>query len=129
MAVLKTTSPTARPGAPTESPSNTVPSSRARIAGWVTGVASAAVILPAPPALRRLQQSTNTVGTGPCWRKVPDGESGRAVILPGRGHARQRNCLADQVAERISACGTSRQLLCGVQGAASEDVAVGRPVD
>src|SRR5690606_6651980 len=39
MAVLNTTSPTERPGAPTEMPSNTVPSSRARIAESVTGVA------------------------------------------------------------------------------------------
>src|SRR5690606_23095044 len=39
MAVLNTTSPTERPGAPTDSPSNTVPSSSARIAGWVTGFA------------------------------------------------------------------------------------------
>src|SRR6478735_7119687 len=39
MAVLNTTSPTDRPGAPTEMPSKTVPSSRARIAGWVTVLA------------------------------------------------------------------------------------------
>ena len=39
MAVLNTTSPTDRPFAPTETPSNTVPSSRTRIAVWVTGFA------------------------------------------------------------------------------------------
>src|SRR5690606_41989255 len=39
MAVLNTTSPTDSPGAPTETPSNTVPSSRTRIAVWVTGFA------------------------------------------------------------------------------------------
>src|SRR5690606_33532671 len=39
MAVLNTTSPIDRPGAPTDTPSNTVPSSRTRIAVWVTGFA------------------------------------------------------------------------------------------
>jgi len=34
MAVLKTTSPTVTPSAPIDSPRNTVPSARARMAGW-----------------------------------------------------------------------------------------------
>src|SRR5688572_25498004 len=42
MAVLNTTSPAERPGAPAEMPSKIVPSSSARIAGWVTGIALAA---------------------------------------------------------------------------------------
>src|SRR4249919_4027136 len=42
MAVLNTTSPTERPGAPAEMPSKIVPSSSARIAGSVTGIALAA---------------------------------------------------------------------------------------
>src|SRR6187549_2168076 len=41
MAVLNTTSPTAKPGAPTEMPSKTVPSSRARMALSITGIALA----------------------------------------------------------------------------------------
>src|SRR4249919_123101 len=41
MAVLNTTSPTAMPGAPTEMPSKTVPSSRARMALSITGIALA----------------------------------------------------------------------------------------
>src|SRR5690606_41544025 len=47
MAVLNTTSPIDRPGAPTDTPSNTVPSSRTRIAVWVTGFAYAGLQKPA----------------------------------------------------------------------------------
>src|SRR5690606_819340 len=68
MAVLNTTSPTDRPGAPTEAPSNTVPSSRTRIAVWVTGFAYV-----------RLQK---TAGAG--GNRSGSGGIRRAGMIPGR---------------------------------------------
>src|SRR5690606_35392737 len=70
MAVLNTTSPTDRPVAPTETPSNTVPSSRTRIAVWVTGFAyvrlqkTAGAVLDRSGGVR-YQASENDTGTGP----------------------------------------------------------------
>lgn len=81
--------PTDRPGAPTDSPSNTVPSSRTRIAAWVTGIS---LWLPRGlPKSRlrfteiRLQKSADVrSGTGPAFviRRV------RIVALPGRSRQR-----------------------------------------
>src|SRR4249919_682445 len=59
MAVLNTTSPTDRPGAPTETPSKIVPSSSARMAGRVTGFALMGE-WPLAAENRRLQQSTDS---------------------------------------------------------------------
>src|SRR5690606_1264532 len=74
MAVLNTTSPTERPGAPTEMPSNTVPSSRARIAESVTGVAYVG-----------LQKTADSVRDRPEARGI-----GRAGMIPAPARRRQR---------------------------------------
>src|SRR3546814_18233326 len=73
MAVLNTTSPTDRPGAPTEIPSNTVPSSSARIAVSVTGFAYVG-----------LQKTTDSVRDRPEARGIR-----RAGMIPARRLSRQ----------------------------------------
>src|SRR3546814_17011807 len=73
MAVLNTTSPTERPGAPTDSPSNTVPSSSARIAGWVTGI-----------RLRRVAENRR-YGAGPSggeWYQASGNDTGSTADPP-----------------------------------------------
>src|SRR3546814_16952097 len=73
MAVLNTTSPTDRPGAPTEIPSNTVPSSSARIAVSVTGFAYVG-----------LQKTTDSVRDRPEARGIR-----RTGMIPARRLSRQ----------------------------------------
>src|SRR5690606_650877 len=114
MAVLNTTSPTDRPGAPTESPSNTVPSSRTRIAGWVTGGSPTS-------GCRR-----------PPERAEPSGGEGirRAGMILARGprrqwkRARARLRRLQQVLDAVEPRIASRQPRRHVQRPAGEHVAV-----
>src|SRR5688500_1996737 len=93
MAVLNTTSPTERPGAPAEMPSKIVPSSSARIAGSVTGIALAAGGLTppgrqradSPSGKRRLQQTADSGWTGPAGGVQASGNcSGDAPDTPAQ---------------------------------------------
>src|SRR5690606_27522376 len=74
MAVLNTTSPMARPGAPVEMPRKTVPSSSTRIADSVKGIAYVG-----------LQKAADASGLG-------SGQEGirRARMIPARATPRQR---------------------------------------
>src|SRR5690606_17574138 len=114
MAVLNTTSPTDRPGAPTESPSNTVPSWRTRIAGGGTG------------------GSPTSGCRSPPERAEPSGGEGirRAGMIPARGlprqwkRARARLRRLQQVPDAVEPRIATRQSRGHVQRAAGEHVAV-----
>src|SRR5690606_32607278 len=124
MAVLKTTSPTARPGAPTESPSNTVPSASARIAGWVTwGFAYVG-----------LQETAGTARNRP--EAIGIRRAGMIAGGPrGRHRGADRWSAADpgsalqEVGHPVLAGRAPRQPARGMEGAADEHVAAGRTVD
>src|SRR5690606_1392471 len=132
MAVLNTTSPTERPGAPTEMPSKMEPSSRARIAGWVTGFALDAGKAgpgPAAPPFRGLQQAADAVDRS--------GKQGlrRAGILAAscRGSQRRPPPHGRDSAQQVGQAKPSRWPAGNapgrMQGPAGEDVPVGRAVD
>src|SRR5690606_14567307 len=99
MAVLNTTSPTDWPEAPTEMPSNTVPSSRTRIAVSVTGVAYVG-----------LQETAGALVGRP-----EAGRFRRARMIPARGIRRQHqlpvSCRSEQVAQAVAACRATAQAL------------------
>src|SRR5699024_6439464 len=111
-----TTSPTARPGAPTESPSNTVPSSSARIAGWVTwgfayvGLQEAGCTK--PPARCGTVRGLRCQASGNGTRKR----------LPAPASAQQ-------VGHPVPARGAPGEPLRGVKGAVGEDIAARGAVD
>src|SRR5690606_10794481 len=117
MAVLNTTSPTERPGAPMETPAKTVPSSSARIAGGVTGGRLGGVARHRRPGIGRpggkvVQASGNDTGADP-------GAPARYV------NAR----LLEQVAQAPGTGAAAAQAHGGVQCAAREHVAVGGAMD
>src|SRR6187397_1062644 len=98
MAVLNTTSPTAKPGAPTEMPSKTVPSSRARMALSITGIALAGGSRPRAAADREpgkagleregIQASGNFSRKGP--KKKRPARAGRFGAAGERGSVAER---------------------------------------
>src|SRR5690606_12821509 len=124
MAVLNTTSPTDRPGAPREMPSSTVPSSSARIAVSVTGFAYVG-----------LQKTTDSVRDRPEARGIR-----RAGMIPARRRSRHSSrdtsgtgkreiSGSKQVAKALDARRSPVTRPRVVHGAAGEDVSVHRPVD
>src|SRR5690606_3836781 len=147
MAVLNTTSPTDRPFAPTETPSNTVPSSRTRIAVWVTGFAyvrlqkTAGAVLDRSGGMRN-QASENDTGPRPL---APDGNiAGTEWVagcpLPFRRRLDRvaRTCSAarrpgitraEQVAHPVQPRPAPGKAAGGMQRTTREDVAVGCTVN
>src|SRR5690606_13163360 len=135
MAVLNTTSPTARPLAPTDSPSNTVPSSRTRIAGWVTSFAFRWRSPVAGPARGGLQKTADWHLSGPGMggnRRagiVPaTPPKGNAAVHAANGFARRSALAEKQVAQGVQARWAARQRGGRLQRAAGEDVAAGGAV-
>src|SRR5690606_20020016 len=132
MAVLNTTSPTERPGAPMETPSKREPSSRARIAGWVTGFA-----LDAEKAgpLRLRNPPAGCSRTRARWEPVRETGLRRARILAAPGQLRQRKPrfrqlgLKQQFDEPVAPRGTAGDPARRVQRPTRENIAVGGPVD
>src|SRR5690606_22668581 len=111
MAVLNTTSPTDRPVAPTETPSNTVPSSRTRIAVWVTGFAyvrlqkTAGAVLDRSGGVR-YQASENDTGTGPLAPDEP--WAGTDRFAPARCDSRATGGLAGPMPARFRGARATR---------------------
>src|SRR5690606_4109776 len=116
MAVLNTTSPTDWPEAPTEMPSNTVPSSRTRLAVSVTGFAYVGL---QDTAEVRFAQS------GGMGNQASGNDTGTAPATPARRDIPE----SEQVLQAVPSGRAARETGRGVQRATREDVAVGRPVD
>src|SRR5690606_3719539 len=128
MAVLNTTSPTREPGAPTETPSNTVPSSSARIAGWFTGdrlgwgnPGFAGCKPTRGPAIWRsvragVQASGNFSGNPGQWETGPDGSAAALeqqvgdAVAPGRAARQAPRRLQRTAGEDVAAAGAMQQL-------------------